>query len=478
MSNLNKFLAALTSGDTTGLPEPDTGIEKALAKALGVYDGPLDPIRGDADILLHLLAEQGLGGGGAGGVTLPELVNAALSAEILVNKEVIDQNGEKLTGTMPDNGAINETLDTEKTSVDVPAGFHNGSGKVSVVLEEKTVTPSDTAQEITPTAGKVLGKVTVEAAAGGGGGDGGVVAVAAKDVNFYDFDGTCVYAYTLAEFATLTELPAGPEHDGLTFSGWNATLDEIKAFGGPVGIGALYTTDDSKTHLHIRLARACSFSIASDNAGTVDWGDGSNTESLVRNDKVTHEYAAPGDYVIRLKGNSGDFTIAAAQCDYVGSEPTIFGGIAWQAAAIMEAHIAKTHRLSRGGLNYLPGLSAVSLGASVNLSSQCFIGCSSLKWVSLPRATQISTNTFWDCESLVEVTIPASVTSIRESAFSGCSGIQVFNLLSPTPPTLAGDDYLGTEYVTIYRVPAGCAETYMADTNWANYADYIVEGSL
>ncbi len=49
-------------------------------------------------------------------------------------------------------------LDTSATSYTVPAGYHNGSGTVSIELEEKTVTANG---DVTPTAGKVLSKVTV-----------------------------------------------------------------------------------------------------------------------------------------------------------------------------------------------------------------------------------------------------------------------------------------------------------------------------
>ena len=45
----------------------------------------------------------------------------------------------------------------------IPKGYHSGSGAVKIVLETKTVTPTKSAQDITPTAGKVLSKVTVEA---------------------------------------------------------------------------------------------------------------------------------------------------------------------------------------------------------------------------------------------------------------------------------------------------------------------------
>ena len=62
-----------------------------------------------------------------------------------------------------DNGAVSQVLDatTGKQSYTVPAGYHNGSGAVSIVLEEKNATPTKSAQDITPTAGKVLSKVTV-----------------------------------------------------------------------------------------------------------------------------------------------------------------------------------------------------------------------------------------------------------------------------------------------------------------------------
>lgn len=89
----------------------------------------------------------------------------ATATDVLATKVFIAANGTTTTGTMYNNGAVSKTLDatTGNQSYTIPAGYHNGNGKVTVVLEEKTATPTTTTQNITPTAGKVLSKVTVSA---------------------------------------------------------------------------------------------------------------------------------------------------------------------------------------------------------------------------------------------------------------------------------------------------------------------------
>lgn len=87
----------------------------------------------------------------------------AAPGDVLANKVFIDADGVTQAGTMPDNGAVEKVLDatTGNQEYTVPAGKHSGTGKVSVALENKSATPAETAQDITPTKGKVLGKVTV-----------------------------------------------------------------------------------------------------------------------------------------------------------------------------------------------------------------------------------------------------------------------------------------------------------------------------
>lgn len=89
--------------------------------------------------------------------------DATATADQILVDETAYIGGVKVTGTMPNNGTVTKVLDatTGNQSQAITKGFHDGAGKVSIVLEEKNATPTKSAQTITPTAGKVLSKVNV-----------------------------------------------------------------------------------------------------------------------------------------------------------------------------------------------------------------------------------------------------------------------------------------------------------------------------
>lgn len=87
----------------------------------------------------------------------------ATAADVLATKVIVSATGETTAGTMPNNGTVSQTLSASKTSYTIPAGYHSGSGKVSITTETKTATPTASSQTITPTSGKVLTSVTVNA---------------------------------------------------------------------------------------------------------------------------------------------------------------------------------------------------------------------------------------------------------------------------------------------------------------------------
>lgn len=87
----------------------------------------------------------------------------AAAGDVLTGKVFVLADGSVTTGTMANNGAASKTLDATTITYTIPKGYHSGTGTVKVVLETKTVTPTKSAQDVTPTAGKVLSKVTVGA---------------------------------------------------------------------------------------------------------------------------------------------------------------------------------------------------------------------------------------------------------------------------------------------------------------------------
>ena len=89
---------------------------------------------------------------------LKERLRTKLTALKLASEENTLEECVAAVESIADNRAVSRKLDTTTASYTVPAGYHNGSGTVSVELEEKTVTANGV---VTPTAGKVLSKITV-----------------------------------------------------------------------------------------------------------------------------------------------------------------------------------------------------------------------------------------------------------------------------------------------------------------------------
>lgn len=91
----------------------------------------------------------------------------ASASDVIGDKVFIGSSGGRQTGTMVNNGAVSATLDATTKSYTVPAGYHNGNGKVQVVTQTKSVTPGSSSQTVYPDSGKLLSAVTVGASSGG-----------------------------------------------------------------------------------------------------------------------------------------------------------------------------------------------------------------------------------------------------------------------------------------------------------------------
>lgn len=157
----------------------------------------------------------------------------AEAGDVLAGKKIVGTDGTVIDGTMADNGTVTKTLDatTDNQSFTIAAGHHSGEGAVTIVLEQKTVTPTKTAQTIIPTKGKVLDKVTVAAIPADYQDVTGVTAVAAdvlEGKKIVTADGTIVTG-TMTDNGAITATI-----DGLTTTSY--TIPAGKTSGGTVSL--------------------------------------------------------------------------------------------------------------------------------------------------------------------------------------------------------------------------------------------------
>ena len=99
------------------------------------------PITDNTTLLNALKAKaQALPAKGSGSTDAPDLSGiTAAEEDILAGKKSVDATGAEITGTMTNQGAWSTTK-TSNGDVPIPAGFHNGSGKVTVNVSTSTPT--------------------------------------------------------------------------------------------------------------------------------------------------------------------------------------------------------------------------------------------------------------------------------------------------------------------------------------------------
>lgn len=169
ITNQGAVSVNLKEGETYTIPKGYHNGSGTVAGVAGGGEYKLEPTKTVTPTKQQQNITPASGFYGLEGVTvgaIPEIyqdvssVNAA-KENVSSGKIIVLADGTVVAGTMPNNGAVTKVLDATTVSYTIPKGEHNGSGKVSITLETKTVTPTKETQNITPTAGKVLSKVTV-----------------------------------------------------------------------------------------------------------------------------------------------------------------------------------------------------------------------------------------------------------------------------------------------------------------------------
>ena len=228
-----------------------------------------------------------------------------------------------------------------------------------------------------------------------------------SDINFWDYDGTLLYSWTLAELATKAELPPLPSHNGLICQGWNWTLQDIKDAGRELDIGALYITDDGKTRLYVDVDIetwddfVLNYWQSTRNATTVDWGDGTTPETKNNDSWVEHRhvYASSGSYVITMSVKEG--------------ATMWLGRDGWRLIAKDEADSGRCAMLRR-----------VEVGARVTtITNNTFQVCSRLESISIPQNVEVEGYATFNQATQLRVIVIQSITNAFRT-FYNCTNLR------------------------------------------------------
>lgn len=341
-------------------------------------------------------------------------------------------------------------------------------------------------------------------------------------ITFYDYDGTILHSYTLAQAQALTALPDAPAHDGLVFSGWTHTLAQIKATTTVLKVGATYATDDETTRIYIhledgRLSLVLTLQVLSNNTATIDWGDGTATDTLIGRgtsstgnvslENKRHSYAVAGDYVIKLTGgtitgsgeNSNDtYSYLLRYMPVVGNtdkrdrvyqrvikkvEMGTHTSLADYGFAICDnIQSVVISNPSHNSSIYPSAFERTHLNTIVlpnkitSIDNNAFYECYTLTNIIMSGVTSIGARAFFNCYALPNVIFPSTLRSIGNYAFYGCGGVKYYDFTACTSvPTLGGSSaFNGMPADCEIRVPASLETTWKNATNWTTYADYIV----
>lgn len=320
-----------------------------------------------------------------------------------------------------------------------------------------------------------------------------------KDVNFYDIDGKCIYAYTWEEFESVQELPEIPikNRGGIPISNfkWNYTLDEIKAQKvHHCDVGVVYSNERYSYFIvnipsdNYTVSFSGTISSSTTSVG-IDWGDGTVNKSK------SHVFNK-GTYKIIVDG-------------YCEASRAFVGGILPE-NIVSEAYIGllakgqckATRRLSinkTGNYNYVEYISrnnfcpCIICGSDMQDINSLFFGSLANKIILNP--TKKSINGLDYLENIETLCIPEGVTSVL--GLGRCeklkkvycpSTITKIDYMCDQCPNLEFVDFSASEQVpklnSIYSfseasiiVPDELYDSWIIADKWSQKASYIIKAS-
>lgn len=266
-----------------------------------------------------------------------------------------------------------------------------------------------------------------------------------KDYNFFDWDGTLLYAYSANEINALTELPALPVHEGLTGE-WNYTLAQLQSLTQlarplPANVGCIVKTLNGSTMFEIEIPEGdtkrnieLNLPVSSDNAAAVvNWGDGSTEAVTSANTRLncSHTYSSSGKYRIYVAFTYGHYELNQS-VPLFGVTPRQCGYLRKVVLGTSDLNVG-TGTICRT-FNNQYNLEVFSFGGVYSSTNNLRIprnftsGCSNLKAIHLPVGTAYVNAYALQSNGAYVVTLPIGITEIAFATFTGMSNLHYLTL--------------------------------------------------
>ena len=268
-----------------------------------------------------------------------------------------------------------------------------------------------------------------------------------QGVTFYDYDGTILHNYTLAQFAALESMPENPTHTGLTSQGWNWSLSDAKAYAaayGKLNIGQMYVTTSGKTELSIELvdgALSPRLGLCLNGTAEIDWNDNSEIDTITGTSVSTpvykqHTYSSSGVYTVKI--------------DIIEGDASISGNIAYGSYLL-----SKNNANGHNNDVYRTKIRSIKIGNATNIANYAFAFCYGLKTVTIPRGvTSIGNSAFSRCATLESITLPDGVTGVGSDIASAC-GVLKSIIIPKTLSNIGGGFATGCYSLESITIPSG-----------------------
>ena len=409
----------------------------------------------------------------AGGVELPELQNEGFASDLMLNKELIDGDGNVITGTF--------TIENELTTQDdlisqIQIALQNKASASEPVLQDKIIDPSTNSQVVVADSGyDGLSQVTVnaiptatQATPSISVNSNGLITASVEQASGYVTAGTKSATKQLTTQAAKTITPSTSSQTAVAKDVYTTGVVTVGAIPSnyiiPSGTLNITTNDtyDVKSYASVNV--------------DVPTGGGSGGDSILTQ---------------LLEGTT------FANNDITEINVDLFRG--WQYITKLSLpNVTKT--VSTGYLCYgCTKLEEVYMPKCTNLGNYAFYNNTALKYIDFPSLTAAPQNGFRQCTSATSVNLPICKT-LNSYAFQKCTaieklnfpmvdwlGAQVFNGCSALTALIFRVDKVctmsnannifastpiasGTGYI---YVPSTLVDSYKSATNWSQYAAQI-----